>query len=432
MLPINYIHFDKIFLITQPDDIETIELCKQFENVKILFYNLKNENKSFDKYGALNYALEKSYNEHPESWYLIIDSDIILPNNFIDILQKEKLREDCIYGANRYNVQSTSQLLNKNKIIYDEKDYKWNNIVYRNTHPPSILGCFQLFKKKNIFNRSFDNAGWGDFIFGYDNFNIFCGLQNICYFHLGNQGKNWNRKISYFIDDVDISLNNIYYECHNQVNNIYYNIQREIVSYGMNIDINDDIWTISNKMRYDIYTFFKDKTHFKIAEIGSYKGYTTNFLSNIFSTVYAIDNSIEFMNFNKTFNKHSKNIEYVMLDLYKEKWDILPSDIEVSFIDADHSYQGCNSDVINCIKQFKNLKYIIFDDYGVWKGVKQVVDELINKKILIFETFIGLHNVPSPTGIINNVKEGIICSVNKNSLINNTMKKRKMSLGFYN
>ena len=191
----------------------------------------------------------------------------------------------------------------------------------------------------------------------------------------------------------------------------YYWVKKSNIENIFTLNINDDIWTCSDKMRYDIYDFFKDKS-FKIAEIGSHKGYSTRVLSSVFSKVYAVDNSIEWTDFNKNFNKDATNIEYVMLDIYKNSWDILPEDIEVSFIDADHSYDGCKSDIINSIKQFKVLQYIILDDYGVWSGVKQIVDELINDKILKFETFIGITDVPGPNGIVENVNEGIICSVN--------------------
>ncbi len=177
-------------------------------------------------------------------------------------------------------------------------------------------------------------------------------------------------------------------------------------------DIEDDIWTCSNKMRYDIYNFFKDKQHYKIAEIGAHKGYSTKVLSHIFSKVYAVDINDEWTNFSKEYNKNSTNIEYVYLDIYKDSWNILPDDIEVSFIDAIHTYRHCGSDIFNSIKRFINLKYIIFDDYGVWPGVKQIVDELIADKNLIFETFIGITDVPGPNGIVYNTNEGIICRVN--------------------
>jgi hypothetical protein len=162
-------------------------------------------------------------------------------------------------------------------------------------------------------------------------------------------------------------------------------------------------------MRWDIYDFFKDNSEFKIAEIGSYKGYSTKILSKIFSNVYAIDNNVEWTNFNKKINEDSTNIEYITLDVYQNSWDVLPDDIEVVFIDANHSYNNCRSDIMNSIKRFKNLKYVIFN-YGAWNGVKQNIEKLTYNKILKIEKFIGKNNVQTPKGIIN-ANEGIICSV---------------------
>ena len=499
MLPVNYLHFEKMYIITSKDDIQTIEFCKNFNNVIVLFFTFKHDNYIFDKYGGLKYAQEIAYIEYPDSWYLIIDSDIILPNNLIDILNREKLNSECIYGALRYNLNNSSELLNKKQIINNINNINWiyNNILYKINTPPSILGCFQLYKK-HVYQDKYDTFyNFGDYRFGYDNFKIFCNIQNIIYFHLGAVGVNWNGKVISFIDDINIQIKNIYYNYNQKHNFIYYNEKCEIVNinenniinnlvyktytwekfyiqfldnYKMdafgeghykfidnkniiatfggrihniefnedftgfksirkddfcivkgnirNIDslpltIEDDIWTCSSQMICDISNYFKDKSHFKIAEIGSYKGYSTKVLSKIFSKIYAIDNNFELTKFNKNFNKNATNIEYIMLDIYKDSWAILPDDIDVSFIDANHSYKCCKSDIFNSIKQFKNLKYIIFDDYGVWSGVKQIIDELIDCKILQFERFIGLNSVPGPNGIVKNINEGVICSVNK-------------------
>ena len=127
---------------------------------------------------------------------------------------------------------------------------------------------------------------------------------------------------------------------------------------------------------------------------------------------------------NKELNKDNTNISYYKLDIYKESWSILPStDVDVVMIDADHSYESCKSDLLNALQQFKNLKYIIFDDYGAFVGVKQVVDEFIEKKTLQFETFAGMtDNLPCvqdwvdksitmKDGKIMNINEGIIVKV---------------------
>ena len=426
MLPINYNHFEKIYLVTQKNDIETINFCKNYNNVEVLFFDFKNNGKIFDKFGALNFIQKLVYEKYPNHWYLNIDSDIILPNNFIDILEKENLNKECIYGGIRNNILNSSELLLNQSPDYD---WEWNNIVkechnIQKNSPPNILGCFQLYFKKDCYHGDYIDAGWGDYHFGYNNFNLFCNLENIVYLHLGNNNsKNWKGKKDYFIDDCNINLNQMYFNCNIKCKNIYYDKNRNIVNLkeinkSNSINIFQSIWTCSDEFREDIKDFFKDKHHFKIAEIGSHKGYTTRYLSDIFETVYPVDNSIEWTNFNKNLNKDKKNIEYIHLDIYNNSWNVIP-EVDVVFIDADHSYDGVKSDMNNSLKRFKNLKYIIFDDYGVWPGVKKLVDESLNNKTLIFEKYIGLNNVPGlENKLYKNTSEAIICKVNNLSADN--------------
>ena len=550
-LPVNYLHFDKIYLVTQEDDVQTVEFCKKFDNVYVVLYNFKNNGKQFDKYGALNFAQQMAYEEYPESWYLTIDSDIVLPNNFIDILYKEKLNSNCIYGAFRNNLLKTSEFLDKRKILNDVNNvnFIYNNVLH--CSPPAVLGCFQLYKKKCIISNidHLTNASHGDYIFGHDNFNIFCNLENVLYFHLGQGGTNWFGKIVSFIDDINISLDNIYYIYEKKCNNTYYDINSKIyynknpLKYIIHIgdaftDIlvnkftdeshiniivnssNDELVTSSNtiyltcgmpeknrilnkliedynidfieylyvndcdilldlnlsnirpiniifknsnegetikaastilnyfnlygydieeqtetsihiklfklinieggdsgnsgsgnsgainpccseQMRYDIYDFFKNKSTYSIAEIGANKGYLTKILSKIFSKVYAVDNNVECINFNKNLNKDSTNIKYVT---YNGSWGILPDSIQIVFI----NYQDCKINILNAIERFKDIKYIIVNGYS---NVKQTIDDLKNLKI---EKYIGLNSDIGLNEMIEN--EGIICSVVKKTI----------------
>jgi hypothetical protein len=79
---------------------------------------------------------------------------------------------------------------------------------------------------------------------------------------------------------------------------------------------------------------------------------------------------------------------------------------------------------------FKKLKYIIFDDYGVFPGVKQIIHELLVENILVFERFIGINNVPSNNGVVKGVYEGVICKVTKRNL--NKIKNFSVSVKQFN
>jgi len=181
------------------------------------------------------------------------------------------------------------------------------------------------------------------------------------------------------------------------------------------IDIEDDIYTISNKMRTEIWQFFKNKPSLKIVELGAYKGYTTRFLAEHFEMVYAVDNNDSYLEENQEYNNKFRNIEYIKCDVYGSWGDILPVDVDVVLIDVCHSYDSCKSDLDKSLGYFNGLKYIIFDDYGVFPGVRRVVDEAIGSSgRLKFERWVGLTDIPGTLGgYVKGSHEGVICSVNR-------------------
>ena len=228
---------------------------------------------------------------------------------------------------------------------------------------------------------------------------------------------------------MNISINKIPFKSYNKVNNIYYNKKCQIEKYGNHAFIEHKL--CSEQFHFDIYNFFKNKPCFKIIEIGSLNNYRTRILTNIFSTLYAVNNSIE-MKFYKHLNKDVNNIEYCMLDLYKDKWNTLPENVEVSFINSNNSYENCKSNIQNSLKHFKKLEYIIFDDYGTHEGANKIINELIKNKTFIVEKYIGV-NI---SGINENANEGIICRINDDKELDNNKEsndiKRVKSIKLHN
>ena len=56
--------------------------------------------------------------------------------------------------------------------------------------------------------------------------------------------------------------------------------------------------------------------------------------------------------------------------------------IDLVFIDADHSYEGCKEDIVQLLPLTKRNAFVLFHDYGNPCGVKDAVDEFVRKRKL--------------------------------------------------
>lgn len=170
-------------IITCPNDTATLKLCEA-NKVKVLTSELyKSDGADFNKSKMINIGLRYVYNEYPNDWYLILDSDIIFTLD-----RKIALYPNRLYGARR-------------RIYESRHDYE-NNIFSVDTHLKpyehySLMGYFQLYKRSNIFyDESYTNAFYCDTKFALDHF----GQNNqedlppihaVCD-HLGPINSNWN------------------------------------------------------------------------------------------------------------------------------------------------------------------------------------------------------------------------------------------------
>lgn len=177
----NYKYFYKWIFITDLKDLKTQEIIKKYDNCEILFFNFKSNGAIFNKGGALKFAQRFLYDVFDDIPYLILDSDILLPNNFIEIINSLKIEEDTIYGCK------------------DRKDY-WsmedlkNNSFHEYENVDMLCGFFQLYrnneKQPKLYPES-KNAATCDLQFR----NLFSNLKfidNLSVKHLGKDRENWN------------------------------------------------------------------------------------------------------------------------------------------------------------------------------------------------------------------------------------------------
>ena len=175
--------------------------------------------------------------------------------------------------------------------------------------------------------------------------------------------------------------------------------------------------TTTLKMKEDLIDFFgeeyKDKN---VTEIGTSHGWTSRLLSFLFKTVYAIDNKEANVARSKEINDDRGNINHILGDVYEKAWtDLFPrGEIDVFFIDCDHSYQSVVADIQNAISMGRNDALFVFDDYGhPTAGVKMAVNNFINDGKLSLVKYVG-H--PAGTQIQENRDgildwEGVICKL---------------------
>lgn len=184
------------------------------------------------------------------------------------------------------------------------------------------------------------------------------------------------------------------------------------------VDKKEDMWTISHAFRSDLFRIFSTPTfrEWGIAEIGSYKGLTSPLLSELFGRVYAVDNNPAFHEEARKRNSSSTNINYVLMNLYEDsEWKKLPEiGIQVVLIDACHDAKSVSSDLKNSLRHFKDLKYLVFDDYATWPGVREVVDKAVKDGQLCLIEKVGLaRDIPYPGGLFSGESEGVVCGVNR-------------------
>lgn len=86
--------------------------------------------------------------------------------------------------------------------------------------------------------------------------------------------------------------------------------------------------------------------------------------------------------------------------------------IGLLFIDADHSYEGCRSDLIAWAPHLADGATIAVDDYGHpdWPGVKEAVDALVSEGMLapieIFHERLAVTRIAAPTEVASLVPAG--------------------------
>jgi hypothetical protein len=113
IMPRNAPFFTKWIIVTREDDLATHEVIHKYNypNVEIMYFDFTAGGNKFNKGGAIRYAQQQIPVEYT-GLVLILDSDILLPTKFNEILAPVKFKPLALYGVNtRDDFHSMSHLL---------------------------------------------------------------------------------------------------------------------------------------------------------------------------------------------------------------------------------------------------------------------------------------------------------------------------------
>lgn len=189
--------FKKWIIITSKDDTATLHVINKYNysNIEVIFFDFVAGGNKFNKGGAIRYAQQQIPSEYT-GLVLILDSDILLPTNFQQILAPIRFRPFGIYGVDtRDDFHSLSHLLS------GTVDFEY----YRYKH---FDGFFQLYlhNTKYLYESS-ANCSRCDSAFK----KLFGKRRKVIYGlhvkHLGMTATNWNARINKtdFIIDRPVS-----------------------------------------------------------------------------------------------------------------------------------------------------------------------------------------------------------------------------------
>jgi hypothetical protein len=149
--------FDQWVIVTDKSDLATLKVLETHPDILTIYWDPYKNGAVFDKGSAIRAAQKLAYSKFPGHWYLIMDSDIILPDEFDSVRANlAGLNSSAIYGANRIDYGTEIDLLNRT-----------NGVAYEHSSNGDwVLGFFQLFRTPLLYRPSKD-ASYCDIEFQY-------------------------------------------------------------------------------------------------------------------------------------------------------------------------------------------------------------------------------------------------------------------------
>ena len=182
-LAVNRGFFEDYVVVTVPDDVDTHAVCNKYDCHMLLSDSLQRNGAVFNKSALINLGQNYVHARYPDAWILILDSDILLPDNFKTVVEEQLDDRSALYSMPRFdffpdehNVIHLDQL----RVIEHGKRYRID-----------FMGFFQLyFDKAKYYPADSHSCRDCDAVFAssFHRFRMMTIFSYLC--HIGQSNQN--------------------------------------------------------------------------------------------------------------------------------------------------------------------------------------------------------------------------------------------------
>jgi len=134
-------------VIDEINDFETLKLCKELGITYHHFNDFHLNGSKFNKSGAIHMVQKKLHENFPDDWILLLDADIILPDNFEILFNEKCINKDAMYSLKRYDYENEDDYYNNSK----DSLVKYSGIDF--------MGFMQMYHRKKDLYDEFSKDG---------------------------------------------------------------------------------------------------------------------------------------------------------------------------------------------------------------------------------------------------------------------------------
>lgn len=168
MLYRNKHHFDTFVVVTTHADKATQGVCAKHNVICVQTDAMTERGDTINKGHGINLGLAYM---RQTGWILHLDSDIFLPDDFRNMLDKSRLQDDCIYGADRVNIvgrdsftklqgsENYKRQFHHRYLLDVPHDAPLGARLIHNEYGYCPIGFFQLWNAKDHNRYPFNQGG---------------------------------------------------------------------------------------------------------------------------------------------------------------------------------------------------------------------------------------------------------------------------------